>query len=152
MLRGMTAISATADPRQLLADAKTIAVVGFSTNPEKAAHYAPMKLVDAGWNVVPIHPTATEINGLTAYKSLGDVPGQVDLVDVFRPAAEAPGIAREAAAIGAKTLWLQAGITSPDAARIAAEAGMDFVENLCAGATAAQYQVTPGNPGPTMPR
>ncbi|MCZ4497409.1 MAG: CoA-binding protein [Thermoleophilia bacterium] len=135
--------SARPTPPELLQQARTIAVVGFSTDPTKAAHRAPMVLVDRGWNVIPVHPTATEVAGLTAYKTLADIPVPVDLVDVFRPPSEAPGIAEQAAAIGAKTLWLQKGITSPEARDIATRAGMTFVEDTCAGATATTLNLFP---------
>ncbi len=130
-------------PAQLLTEARTIAVVGMSTDPSKPSHFAPMELVNRGWNVVPIHPTATEIAGRTAYRSLSEVPGQVDLVNVFRPADEAPGIAREAASLGVRTLWLQRGIVSAEARSIAEQAGMAYVEDTCAGATSAQLNLRP---------
>lgn len=118
-------------------------MVGFSTDPAKAAHTAPMQLVLLGWNVVPIHPTATTVAGLQAYRSLAEVPDAIDLVNVFRPAVEAPEIARQAVAIGAGALWLQLGIVSDEARRIATEAGLDYVEDACAGAIAARGRLHP---------
>lgn len=130
-------------PAALLAGAKTIAVVGFSADPAKPANFAPMELVNRGWNVIPVNPTVSEVAGLKAYATLADVPVPIDIVDVFRPSSEAPSIAAQAAAVGAKTLWLQKGITSTEARDIAAAAGMTFIENECAGATAARFDVHP---------
>lgn len=127
----------TADPRspQLAADilknCRTIAVVGFSTNPEKPAHFAPMELVRRGYDVIPVNPNVSEIAGIKTYPSLAAIDRPVDIVDVFRPAADAPDIAREAAAIGAKTLWLQQGITSDEAKSIAKAANMSYIEDQC---------------------
>jgi predicted CoA-binding protein len=124
-----------------LAAANTIAVVGLSRNPAKAAHAVPANLQAAGFRIIPVHPSADELLGEKVYRSLTDIPEPVDLVDVFRPAAEAPGIAREAVAIGANTLWLQQGIVSPEARRIATEAGLDYVEDRCIAVVRALAQI-----------
>jgi uncharacterized protein len=124
---------AVSDPRDMLERATTIAVVGMSTMPWKAAHRIPADLVDAGFTVIPVHPTATEILGLTAYPRLADVPVPIDLVDVFRPPAEAADVARQAVAVGAGGVWLQLGITSPEARAVAEAAGLDYVEDRCIG-------------------
>jgi predicted CoA-binding protein len=121
------------DPGAVLEAATTIAVVGASTTPGKAAYAIPRTLVAAGFRMVPVNPRADEIHGQKAYPTLADVPEPVDLVDVFRPAAEGPGLARQAVAIGARGLWLQLGIVSAEARRIAEEAGLDYVEDLCIG-------------------
>lgn len=128
--------------RTLLEGATTIAVVGASTDPDKAASAIPQRLLDAGFEVIPVHPTAEEILGQKAYASLAEVPGHIDVVDVFRPADEAAGIARDAVAAGAGAVWLQLGITSDDAAAVAAEAGMPYVEDRCIGQTVAAMDIT----------
>jgi len=133
-------------PEELLARARTIAVVGFSSDPAKPSHSAPMELVNHGWQVIPINPTVEEVAGLRAYPALADVPVPIDIVDVFRPAAEAPEIARQAAAAGAGALWLQLGITSDEARAIAGDAGMSYVEDLCAGALARRAELHPAQP------
>ncbi len=121
--------------RTLLESSRTVAIVGLSTDREKASSKIAEVLIDAGYDVIPVHPKATEILGRTAFASLADIPVPVDIVDVFRPAEEAPGIAQQAVAIGAKTLWLQLGIAS-EQARITAEgAGLDYIEDTCIGAT-----------------
>lgn len=121
--------------KSLLESSRTVAVVGLSTDPGKASHQVARMLVRAGYEVIPVHPTATEILGRPAYASLAEIPVPVDIVDVFRPAAEAPRFAREAVAIGARTLWLQLGIASGEARAIAEDAGLQYVEDTCIGAT-----------------
>ena len=121
-------------PRELLESVRTIAVVGCSTQPHKAAHRIPAILQAAGYRVIPVHRTASQILGEPAYPTLADIGQPVDLVDVFRPGAECAGVARQAVDIGAPALWLQLGISSPEARQIAESAGMDYVENDCTGA------------------
>ncbi|QUQ70197.1 CoA-binding protein [Kutzneria sp. CA-103260] len=117
--------------RELLTSARTIAVVGLSTQPWKAAHSVPASLKAAGYRVIPVHPSAEEILGEKAYRSLLDIPDKIDIVDVFRPAAEAPAIAEQAVQIKAGALWLQLGIVSPQAREIADAAGLPYVEDRC---------------------
>jgi len=121
--------------KQLLTDATTIAVVGASSNPEKASYGIVQKLQKAGYRVIPVNPRETEILGERSYPSLGDVPERVDIVDVFRRAEDTPGIAGEAVTIGAKALWLQTGIVSEDAAARARAGGLAVVMDACIGAT-----------------
>ncbi len=129
--------------RALLDGATTIAVVGASADPDKTANHIPALLIRAGYTVVPVHPAAAEILGQPAYRTLADVPVPIDIVDVFRPSGEAAGIAEQAVAVGAKALWLQAGISSSDARRIAKRAGITFVEDLCIGATSERLDTHP---------
>lgn len=124
------------DPRKLLENAQTIAVVGCSATPGKDAHEVPRDVLQMGWDVRPVNPSAADIFGRPAHRTLADVPGPVDIVNVFRPAEEAPAIARQAIAAGARALWLQTGIASPEARRIAEEAGLAYVEDVCIRTTA----------------
>lgn len=117
--------------RELLTSAKTIAVVGLSTQPWKAAHSVPASLRAAGYRVIPVHPSATEILGEKAYRSLLDIPEKIDIVNVFRPPGEAPGIAEQAVRVKAGALWLQLGIVSQQAREIAEAAGLAYVEDRC---------------------
>jgi predicted CoA-binding protein len=117
--------------RDLLTSAKTIAVVGLSTQPWKAAHSVPASLKAAGYRVIPVHPSATEILGEKAYRSLLEIPDKIDIVDVFRPAGEAPGLAEQAVQVKAGALWLQLGIVSPRAREIAEAGGLTYVEDRC---------------------
>ncbi len=116
---------------QILADSVTIAVVGASRDPGKVAHTVPRQMLRHGWRVIPVNPYATEIWGQTCYPTLADVPESVDLVNVFRPSADTPGVARQAVAIRAKALWLQQGIASAQARAIAEAGGLDYVEDHC---------------------
>ena len=112
--------------------ADTIAVVGCSTTQGKAAHDIPKYMLEHGYEVIPVNPYADEIFGRPAYDSLADVEEEVDLVDVFRPGEEAPGIADEALARDdVETVWLQLGITSDEAARRVEDAGRLFVQDRC---------------------
>ncbi len=127
--------------RALLRRSRRVAVVGMSTHPEKAASRIPAILIQRGFDVVPVHPTAPEIQGRTAYPTLEDVPGHIDLVDVFRPPAEAAGVAESAVTVGANALWLQLGISSAPARRIADASGLDYIEDLCLGAEVQRLDV-----------
>lgn len=131
-----------AEPRAVLEQATTIAVVGMSTDEDKASHTVPISLREAGYRIIPVHPDADEIAGEQAYASLLEVPDHVDVVEVFRPAEEAPAIARQAAQIEADALWLQLGISSDEARRIAEEAGLDYVENACMGQERSRHGIT----------
>ena len=118
-------------PRDLLAASRRLAVVGCSATPGKDAHDVPRILLERGWDVLPVNPSAAEIFGRPAYKKLADVPGPIDLVVVFRPSNEAPDVARQAVAAGAKGVWLQLGLRSEEARRICEEVGLAYVENRC---------------------
>jgi uncharacterized protein len=117
--------------REILESATTIATVGASKDRSKPAGEVPRYLKQIGFRVIPVNPSSIELYGEMAYPSLLDIGEPVDVVQVFRPADEAPEIARQAAQIGAKVLWLQLGIRSDDARRIAEEAGLVYVENRC---------------------
>ena len=130
-------------PREILEQAKTIAVVGASDAPEKAAHRIPARLRDRGWDIVPVNPNDPEVLGVTSVASVADLPDGVDVVEVFRPAVEAPEIVRLAAERGIKAVWLQTGIVSGDARRLAEAAGIDFVEDACMAVVATVEDVRP---------
>lgn len=128
-------------PQEILSTARTIAVVGASRDPLKAGGSVPAGLQQRGFRIIPVNPYADTLFGERVYRSLLDIPEKIDLVDVFRPAADAPAIARQAAAIGAKALWLQEDIRSDEAQRIAEAAGMEFVEDECTAVIASLYQI-----------
>jgi hypothetical protein len=109
----------------------TITVVGASAAPEKAACRIPAYMQAHGWRIVPVNPRGGTILGEPAYRTLADVPEQVGLVDVFRPSAHTPDVARQAVAAGAGALWLQLGIASAEARAIALDAGLLYVEDRC---------------------
>ena len=118
-------------PEEILRDARTIAVVGASPDPARPSYGVTAYLMRAGYRVVPVNPGADEVLGLPCISSLAELDGPVDLVDVFRRPEHCGEIAREAAAAGAGALWLQLGVVSPEARRIAEEHRMDFVEDEC---------------------
>jgi predicted CoA-binding protein len=127
----------------LLTSATTIAMVGASSNPDKASHGIMQKLQKVGYRVIPVNPRETEVLGEKSYASLTDIPVPVDIVDVFRKAEDTPPIADEAVRIGAKALWLQSGISNEDAAARAAAGGLTVVMDVCIGATHALLRVPP---------
>ena len=107
----------------------------------KAGGSVPPGLQKRGFRIIPINPFADELFGEKAYRSLLDVPERIDIVDVFRPAADAPEIARQAVAAGARALWLQLNIRSAEARHIAEEAGLDYVEDECTAVVSALYRI-----------
>lgn len=130
--------------RAIYESTKTIAVVGASSDPEKAGHTIPAYLQRSGYRIIPVSPKGGELFGEPVRASLGDIDEPIDVVDVFRPAEETPEIAREAVAIGAKVLWLQAGISSEEAAEIARGGGLQVVMDICMGATHERLGLGPG--------
>ncbi|MFB6091114.1 MAG: CoA-binding protein [Halobellus sp.] len=126
------------DGLRSILDGETVAVVGCSTTPGKAAHDVPAYLQRNGYDVVPVNPFADEVLGETAYDSLADVPEsiEIDVVDVFRPSEETgdivdAAIERHEDVGDVSAVWLQLGITNDEAAERAAEAGLDFVQDKC---------------------
>jgi predicted CoA-binding protein/putative methionine-R-sulfoxide reductase with GAF domain len=109
----------------------SIAVVGASSNPARDSHTAVSYLAREGFKVYPVNPNEREVEGLRAYPDVAALPERVDVVDVFRRPEHTPAVAREAAAAGARALWLQSGIASAEAASIAQEAGLAYVEDRC---------------------
>lgn len=130
--------------REIYGAARVIAVVGASGNRKKPAHQIPLYLQRQGYRIVPVNPGGEEILGQPAVDDLSAVTEPIDVVDVFRPAQEAVGIANEAVAVGAKVLWLQTGIVSEDAAAIAEDAGLTVVMDACMGQTHQRLGLGPG--------
>jgi predicted CoA-binding protein len=122
-----------AERRAILQGARTVAVIGASANPARASNFVLTYLASssADYEIWPVTPKGGEILGMQAYPSLADVPGEPDIVDVFRRESELPGVAEEAVAAGAGTLWMQLGLHSDEAVRIAHEAGLHVVSNRC---------------------
>jgi uncharacterized protein len=127
---------------QILAGATVIAVVGASRNPAKAAHSVPLQMLRHGWRIIPVNPFVDEIFGVRTVATLADLDEPVDLVDIFRPARDAVEVVRQAAAIKAPAVWLQSGIVSAEARRIAEEAGIDYVEDRCLAVERAAARLT----------
>jgi len=121
------------DRKRMLDGARSIAIVGASSNPSRASNFVITYLKSSvcDYDIYPVNPGENEILGLRCYPSLADLPVVPDLVGVFRRADDCPEIAREVVAAGAKTLWLQLGITSDEAARIALDAGLEVTMDRC---------------------
>ena len=116
---------------RILRYARRIAVVGLSDKPWRTSHGVAADLQHRGYEIVPVNPNIESSLGEPAYPSLADVPGEIDLVDVFRREEHLPGVARQAAEVGARGLWNQLGLRSGEARRISEEHGMDYVEDAC---------------------
>lgn len=128
--------------REILTRFGTIAVVGLSRDPAKAAHAVPAALQSAGYRVIPVNPSAERILGERAYPSLADVPEPVEIVNVFRPAGEAAAVAEQAVAAGARAFWLQLDLVSPEARAIAERSGLLYVEDRCIAVDRARFAVS----------
>ncbi|HYF59756.1 MAG TPA: CoA-binding protein [Burkholderiaceae bacterium] len=117
--------------RRILSTNRTIAVVGLSADWFRPSFFAAKYMLDHGYTVIPVNPRYPEILGCRAYPSLLDVPVRVDMVDVFRRTGDVLPIARDAIAIGARTLWQQLGVVNLEADALAREAGLDSVTDRC---------------------
>jgi len=117
--------------RRILTRSRVVAVVGLSANWYRPSYFAAKYLQDHGYRIIPVNPTYAEVLGEKCYPDLASIPGSVDLVDCFRHAEDMPPIARAAVAKGAKALWMQIGIQSEEATRIALAGGLDVVANRC---------------------
>jgi len=117
--------------RRLLQETRTIAVVGVSANWHRPSHFAAKYMLDHGYTVVPVNPAYGEVLGQRCYPSLRDIPGPVDLVDVFRRPADVLPIVDEAIAIGARAIWFQLGVINAEAVARAEAAGLQVVMDRC---------------------
>jgi uncharacterized protein len=110
---------------------KTIVVVGLSSEEWRPSYRVTRYMQEQGYRIIPVNPNETEVLGEQAYATIGDVPGPIEFVDVFRRPEFAPQVIEEAVAAGAKAVWLQQGIRSEEAKRKAEEAGLLFVQDRC---------------------
>jgi hypothetical protein len=115
----------------ILSGSKTVAVVGISDKPDRPSHLVAKYMQERGYRVIPVNPLVTEVLGEKAYKSLTEIPGRVDLVDVFRKSEDVPPIAEEAVRIGARFFWMQEGVVSERAREIVEDAGIPCVMDRC---------------------
>jgi predicted CoA-binding protein len=111
--------------------ASRIAIVGLSDDPSRVSHHIAHYLIEHGKTVVPVNPMIASAVGLKSFPRLVDVPGPIELVNVFRRSEFCADVVRDAIAAGAKGVWLQSGITNEEARRLAADAGMPFVQDRC---------------------
>jgi len=122
---------ANPDPETIVKEAKTVAVVGLSNDPEKYSHEVGSYLKEQGYRIIPVNPTEDEVIGERAYETVDQIPERIDVVDVFLPPEKTSEIAEDAVRAGAKALWLQEGIENAEARRIAEEGGLAYVEDRC---------------------
>ena len=125
--------------QRVIHTARTIAVVGLSNNPLRASYFVGFYLKRHGYRMIPVNPRETEILGEPCYKRLADVPGRVDIVNVFRAPDALPGIAEDAVAIGAGNLWCQFTVINEPGARIAEAGGLSVVMDRCLKVEHARY-------------
>ncbi len=124
---------------RLLETARTIAVVGASSDPARPSHGVFLRLLRAGYRVIPVNPSETEVLGQRAVARLDQIEGPIDIVDVFRRAEATPEVARAAVAVGAKALWLQSGIRNEETAAIATAGGLLMIMDRCLGVDVALF-------------
>ena len=123
---------ASFDPiADLLQRAKTIAVVGLSSNPLRASFEVTQYMQSVGYKIIPVNPNETEVLGEKSYARLEDVPEKIEIVDVFRRAEDVPPVVESAIRVGAKVVWMQLGIENAEAAERARAAGLIVVEDAC---------------------
>jgi uncharacterized protein len=115
----------------ILKNCKTIAIVGLSGNPERASHHVGSYLKEKGYRIIPVNPTEKTVLGEVCYPDLSSIPGKIDVVDIFRKSEDVPPIVKDAVKIGAKAVWMQEGVSNPEAAKEALKAGLKVVMNKC---------------------
>jgi predicted CoA-binding protein len=119
------------DRLRILQRYRRIAMVGLSANPYRPSHFAAIYMLAEGYQLFPVNPREREILGRPSYASLHEVPGPVEIVDIFRDPAAVPAIVEEAIAVGAKVVWMQLGVIHEGAARRARAAGLEVVMDAC---------------------
>lgn len=117
--------------RRVLAQTRSIAVVGLSAKWHRPSYFAAQYMQDRGYRIIPVNPAYESVLGQRCYPTLSDIPEPVDMVDCFRRSDEILPLAEEAIAIGAKCLWMQLGVINPEAAALAEAAGLDVVMDRC---------------------
>ena len=119
------------DTKEMLTKYRTVAVVGLSPDAGKPSHEVAAYLKRAGFRIIPVNPACREVLGERCYPTLADVPGEVEIVDVFRRSEFLPEIVEQAIAKGARVVWMQEGVVNEEAARRAGEAGLEVVMDRC---------------------
>jgi predicted CoA-binding protein len=110
---------------------RTVAVIGMSKHSSKAAHYVPKYLIDSGYDVTPVNPTADKILDIDCYDSISEINGPVDIIDIFRPSDQISSIIRDCIKKKPKVIWLQEGIHDFESEELARKAGIIVVFNRC---------------------
>ena len=125
--------------QRVIHSARTIAIVGLSKNELRASYFVGYYLKRHGYRIIPVNPREPEILGESSYRSLADVPVPLDIVNVFRAPEALPGIAREAVAAGAGSLWCQFTVINEEGARIAEAGGLSVIMDRCIKVEHARY-------------
>jgi predicted CoA-binding protein len=120
-----------ADRIRILERYKRIAMVGLSSNPFRPSHFAAIYMLSEGYDVTPVNPREKKVLGRHSYASLRDVPGPIEIVDIFREPAAVPAIVDDAIAAGARVIWMQLGVVHEEAAKRARQAGLEVVMDRC---------------------
>ena len=115
----------------ILRNSKTIAIVGCSSNPERASNHVGGYLQGQGYRIIPVNPAEKAVLGEICYPDLSSIPGKIDAVDIFRKSEDVPPVVKDAIKIGAKAVWMQEGVSSPAAAKEALKAGLKVVMDRC---------------------
>jgi uncharacterized protein len=123
---------------EILKQSKTIAVVGISSKPERDSGRIALFLKNKGYNVVGVHPTQKDFDGIKVYRSLKDIEFPIDIVDVFRNSASIPQLIPDVLEVKPKVLWLQIGIRNDEAVKPAIDAGIEVIQDEC---TAMEYNL-----------
>ncbi|MFQ6057481.1 MAG: CoA-binding protein [Anaerolineae bacterium] len=116
---------------RILKGSQTIAVVGLSPRPDRPSHSVARYLQAQGYRIIPVNPMVEEVLGQRSYPDLASIPGEVDVVDIFRRPEHVPPIVEQAIQIGARAVWMQEGVINQEAAERAREAGLDVVMDRC---------------------
>lgn len=124
-------LATDAELRDLLKNARHIAVVGYSDDPSRPSYGVTHTIRSYGYDISPVNPNIKSSNDFAVYPTLADVPRPIDIVDVFRRAEALPGVVEEAIAVGAKAIWMQLGIVNEEAAKRAEAAGLQVVMDRC---------------------
>jgi uncharacterized protein len=120
-----------ADCLRILQSYRRIAMVGLSANPMRPSHFAAIYMLSKGYDIIPVNPREKQILGRPCYASVRDVPGPVEIVDIFRERSAVPEVVEDAIAAGAKVVWMQLGIVHEEAAERARQAGLEVVMDRC---------------------
>jgi predicted CoA-binding protein len=121
----------TADRRRILEKYRRIAMVGLSVNPFRPSHFAAIYLLAEGYDVIPVNPREKEVLGRQSFATLREVPGPVEVVNLFRDPSAVPALVEDAIAVGAKVIWMQLGVIHEAAAQRARAAGVEVVMDRC---------------------
>lgn len=138
-LRGTVNDRDQATIEKILSYARRVAVVGLSDDPSRPSNSVAETLISHGYEVIPVNPEVDEVFGRHSYNSLSEVPGPIDVVDVFRRTRHLKDVAQDAVSSGARAIWMQSGLYSAEARAVGEDAGLDVVEDRCMAVEVNRY-------------